>query len=166
MQIAGCTSETLATFRQFQADGGFAIPTQDLGQVNPLLDANCTGLLLYENESQMLHGLWKSTRIAESGAEVRSAQSGSNCPPGPLTPCNVKEIWRRVILKGTLSCALTLAIPSPGMAATWLPVMQRTEYSGQHFTDPGPVIPGASVQHKSSLQKCMVNTDVHACRGS
>ena len=72
IQIVGCTSETLATFRQFQADGGFAIPTSDFGQFNELLDAECTGLLLYENESQMLRGLWRSTQVANSGAEVHA----------------------------------------------------------------------------------------------
>lgn len=69
--MVGCTRDTLATFRQFQADGGFAIPTTDLGSFNALLDAGSMGLLLYENESQMLHGLWKSTQIAEAGSEVR-----------------------------------------------------------------------------------------------
>lgn len=66
----GCSAETLATFRQFQADGGFAIPTTDLAAYNALLDADSTGLLMHEHETQVLHGLWKSTRIDDAGAEV------------------------------------------------------------------------------------------------
>ena len=67
----GCNAETLATFRQFQADGGFAIPTSDLAAYNALLDAGSTGLLMHEHETQVLHGLWKSTRVDDAGAEVR-----------------------------------------------------------------------------------------------
>ena len=70
IQIVGCNAETLATFRQFQADGGFAILTTDLAAYSALLDADSTGLLMHENETQVLHGLWKSTRIEDFGAEV------------------------------------------------------------------------------------------------
>ena len=66
----GATSKTLATFQQFGKDGGFAIPTADLGPFNTLLDETSTGLLFFDTESQMLHGLWKSTEIAYTGAEV------------------------------------------------------------------------------------------------
>ena len=53
-----------------------------------LVEADCTGLLLYENESQMLHGLWKSTQFSDSGPEVRAAeaqiqQSSSTCDLSP-----------------------------------------------------------------------------------
>ncbi len=70
VQIVGCNAETLVTFRQFQADGGFAIPTTDLAAYNALLEADSTGLLMHENKTQVLHGLWKSTRVQDAGAEV------------------------------------------------------------------------------------------------
>ena len=71
-QLAGCTNDSLASFRQLQLEGGFCIPTSELqvGPFNALAEASCTGLLLYETESQLLHGLWRSTRAEQSGGEV------------------------------------------------------------------------------------------------
>ena len=72
LQLAGCTNDSLASFRQLQLEGGFCIPTSELqvGPFDALADANCTGLLLYETESQLLHGLWRSTRVEQSEGEV------------------------------------------------------------------------------------------------
>ena len=69
-QLAGCTNDSLASFRQLQMEGGFCIPTSELAPCNAFAEADCTGLLLYETESQLLHGLWQSTRIEQSEEEV------------------------------------------------------------------------------------------------
>ena len=72
LQLAGCTNDSLASFRQLQMEGGFCIPTSELqvGPFNASADATCTALLLYETESQLLHGLWRSTRVEQSEGEV------------------------------------------------------------------------------------------------
>ena len=72
LQLAGCTNDSLASFRQLQMEGGFCIPTSELqvGPFNASADAACTALLLYETESQLLHELWRSTRVAQSEGEV------------------------------------------------------------------------------------------------
>ena len=95
IQIVGCTRETLAVFRQLQSEGGFAIKTTDLGNFNMLVEADCTGLLMYENESQMLHGLWKSTRLSDSGSEVHAPKAHPHTPHNPscLLICQ-RHCWR------------------------------------------------------------------------
>ncbi len=95
VQVVGCTRETLATFQQLlQAEEGFAIPTPDLGTFNMLVEADCTGLLLYETESQMLHGLWKSTQFTVLGdGEVHAAHAHPHTPGKPLfVSYHVKEM--------------------------------------------------------------------------
>lgn len=123
IQIVGATSETLATFQQFGKDGGFAIPTADLGPFNTLLDEESTGLLFLDTESQMLHGVWKSTEIAYTGAEVHHL-NGSATSNRMFTLSNKLKaqsvVWpitgRRWVsvlqTRGTVFCISVVYIPA------------------------------------------------------